>query len=109
MVKYNVIAYRYDEQYQGQPFFIALNKTHTEAAAIARDLMDNDLLVYGTSIKAVRDTGAYELVALGKQDEVAFVAHYPPHSQACEVADYLKSTSFYSEIRISNPNGLGDE
>ncbi|MDO4431400.1 MAG: hypothetical protein Q4B95_08985 [Lonepinella koalarum] len=109
MVKYNVIAYRYDEQYQGQPFFIALNKLHSEAVAIARYAMDNDLLVYGTSIKPVRDIGDYELVAFGKQGKVVFVAHYPTYSQACEVADYLKSTSFYSEIRISNPNGLGDE
>ena len=50
----------------------------------------------------------YELIAYDKQGKAAFIAHYQTFKQACEVSDYLKSTALYSQINISNPDGLGE-
>ncbi|XWY22091.1 hypothetical protein ACNGTP_02725 [Bisgaard Taxon 45] len=106
MRKYSVITYREDETVEGQPFIIATGKTYQEAAQIARDAMDNDLLVYGSTLRVERFS--YEITVFDKQGEIDFIAEYPTYAQACEVSDYLKSTDLYSEIRISNPEGLGE-
>ncbi|WP_373099347.1 MULTISPECIES: hypothetical protein [Pasteurellaceae] len=51
----------------------------------------------------------YKITVYDKQGRFDFVGHYPTFKQACEVSDYLKATNLYSEIRISSPDGLGEE
>ncbi|HDR1894754.1 hypothetical protein ACFGYG_05840 [Pasteurella multocida] len=106
MRKYSVVTYREDETVEGQPFIIATGKTYQEAAQIARDAMDNDPLVYGSTLRVERSP--YEITVFDKQGKIDFIAEYPTYAQACEVSDYLKSTDLYSEIRISHPEGLGE-
>ncbi|HDR1105194.1 TPA: hypothetical protein R4338_000459 [Pasteurella multocida] len=106
MRKYSVITYREDETIEGQPFIIATGKTHQEAVKIAREAMDNDPLVYGSTLRV--EHSPYEITVFNKQGEIAFTGEYPTYAQACEVSDYLKSTNLYSEIRISNLDGLGE-
>ncbi|HDR1000672.1 TPA: hypothetical protein QB366_002014 [Pasteurella multocida] len=106
MRKYSVITYREDETVEGQPFIIATGKTHQEAVKIAHEAIDNDPLVYGSTLRVERSS--YEITVFDKQGEIAFVDEYPTYAQACEVSDYLKTTGLYSEIRISNPEGLGE-
>lgn len=107
MRKYSVVTYREDETVEGQPFIIATGKTYQEAAQIAREAMDNDPLVYGSTLRVERSP--YEITVFDKQGEIAFTGEYPTYAQACEVSDYLKTTGLYSEIRISHPDGLGGD
>ncbi|HDR1133666.1 TPA: hypothetical protein QB304_001878 [Pasteurella multocida] len=106
MRKYSVITYREDETVEGQPFIIATGKTHQEAVKIAHEAIDNDPLVYGSTLRVERSP--YQITVFNKQGEIAFTGEYPTYAQACEVSDYLKSTNLYSEIRISNLDGLGE-
>ncbi|MDO5055351.1 MAG: hypothetical protein Q4D86_08540 [Pasteurella oralis] len=107
MCKYSVITYREDETVAGQPFIIATGKTHQEAAQIAREAMDNDPLVYGSTLRVERSP--YEIMAFDIKGELTLVEQCSTYAQACEVSDYLKATGLYSEIRISNSEGLGGD
>ncbi|MBN6073911.1 hypothetical protein HYE60_01295, partial [Aggregatibacter actinomycetemcomitans] len=55
------------------------------------------------------DHQPYKLVILDKQGKIDFVGHYPTYEQAHKVAEFLKDKDVHSEIRISNPDGLGEE
>ncbi|HDR1253861.1 hypothetical protein [Pasteurella multocida] len=106
MCKYSVITYREDETVEGQPFIIATGKTYQEAAKIAREAMDNDPLVYGSTLRVERSP--YEVIAFDMEGELTLVEQCSNYIQACEISDHLKMTGLYSEIRISNSEGLGE-
>ena len=44
----------------------------------------------------------YKLVILDKQGKIDSVGHY-------KAAEFLKNKDVHSEIRISNPDGLGED
>ena len=51
----------------------------------------------------------YKLVILDKQGKIDFVGHYPTYEKAYKAAEFLKNKDVHSEIRISNPDGLGED